>query len=113
MVAEADRGADFSYRLTLEGHHQCVAVLSQHVNADLFAIAEVVREKIGGGALRPPDRIPYLHSRGVRTIVLPPGAPEAELLHEPWSSSGILLAPLVFGYTTVTFPRRSTRRRRW
>lgn len=113
IVAEADRDADFAYRLTLDGQDQCMAVLSQHVNADLFAIAEFVREKIGGGALRPPDRIPHLHSRGVRTIVLPPGGPEAELLHEPWSSSGILLAPLVFGYTTVTFPRWSTKRRRW
>ena len=107
VVAEADRQVDFSYRLSVDGQNGCLAVLSQHVNVDLFVIADAVRKNIGGRTRRPPDRIPYLYTRGVRTIVLPPAAPETELLHEPWRSSGIILAPLVFGYTTVTFPSRS------
>ena len=54
----------------------------------------------------------YLHVQGVRTIVLHPDAPECEALHEPWSSSGIMLAPLILGYSTVSFPGRSRKRRR-
>ena len=52
----------------------------------------------------PQTRSGILHVQGVRTIVLPPDAPECETLHEPWRSSGIMLAPLIFGYSTVYFP---------
>lgn len=104
LVAESDREAGFVYRLKEDGQGQCLAVLSQAVNADLFTIANAVQAKLGGGRLRPPDRFRHLHVRGVRTIVLPPDAPEGETLFEPWRSSGIMLAPLVLGYSTAVFP---------
>ena len=112
LVAESDRNADFAYRLKEHGQGQCLAVLSQAVNADLFTVANVLRAKLGGGSRRPPDTIRHLHVRGVRTIVLPPDAPEGETLYEPWRSSGIMLAPLVLGYSTAFFPFSNTRRRR-
>ena len=104
LVAEADRNTGFAYRLKEDGQGQCLAVLSQSVNADLFTVANAVQAKLGGGRLRPPDTIRHLHVRGVRTVVLPPDAPEGETLYEPWRSSGILLAPLVLGYSTAFFP---------
>lgn len=104
LVAEADRDAGFVYRLKEDGQGQCLAVLSRAVNADLFTIANAIQSKIGSGRLRPPDRIRHLHVRGVRSIVLPPDAPEGETLYEPWRSSGIMLAPLVLGYSTAFFP---------
>ena len=76
------------------------------MNADLFVVANAVQAKLDGGRRRPPDRIRHLHVHGVRTIVLPPDAPEGEKLHEPWRSSGIILAPLVLGYSTAVFPQR-------
>jgi hypothetical protein len=106
LVAESDRDADFVYRLKEDGQGDCLAVLSQAVNYDLFTVADVVQRKLGGGRRRPPDTIRHLHVRGVRTIVLPPDAPEGETLHEPWRSSGIMLAPLVLGYSTAYFGRR-------
>jgi hypothetical protein len=112
LVAECDRSTDFAYRLREDGQKRCLAVLSQGVNSDLFEIADKVRAKVGGDKRRPPDTLRHLHVRGVRTIVVTPDWPECELLHEPWRSSGILLAPLVLGYTTAFFPL-SGRRRRW
>ena len=104
LVAESDREAGFAYRLRENGQGECLAVLSKNVNTDLFAIADLVHAKLGGCRRRPPNTIPQLHARGVRTIVLPPDAPASEELHEPWRSSGIMLAPLALGYSTVFFP---------
>ena len=112
IVAECDRDAGFIYRLKEEGQEQCFAVLSQVVNADLFTVANAIQEELGGGRRRPPNIIHYLHVRGTRSIVLQPDAPEAEKLHEPWRSSGIMLAPLVLGYSTAFFPFARRRRRR-
>ena len=112
VVAESDRNAEFAYRLKENGRGQCLAVLSRTVNSDLFKVANILQEKLGGGKRRPPNKIQHLHVRGVRTVVLPPDAPEGEALHEPWRSSGIMLAPLVLGYSTPLFPLMN-RRRRW
>lgn len=103
LVAKTDPSENFSYRLRKEGQGPCLAVLSPSVNTDLFKIAEDVQEQIGGRRLRPPDVIRHLRVIGIRTIVLPPDAPECDLLREPWASSGILIAPLVIGYTTIYF----------
>ena len=112
LIAESDREAEFAYRLREDGQGQCLAVLSKSVNADMFSIANVLKEKLDGVPRRPPDWIPYLNAHGPRTIVLPPDAAEGETLHEPWRSSGIILAPLVLGYSTVYFPYRG-RQRKW
>ena len=108
LVAESDREAQFVYRLREDARQPCLGVLSQSVNSDLFAIATTVQARLGGGRRRPPDTIPHLHVRGVRTIVMLPDGPEGEPLYEPWRSSGILLAPLVLGYSTLSFPRWSS-----
>lgn len=111
LVAESDRSADFAYRLKEDGQGRCLAVLSQCVNADLFSVSNAIRAKLGGTQRRPPDTIRHLHVRGVRTLVLPQDSPECEALHEPYRSSGIMLAPLVLGYTTAFFPYSRRRRR--
>ena len=107
LVAKIDYDANFAYRLKETEQGDCLAVLSKAVNGDLFAVADAVHINLGGSQRRPPNTIRHLHVRGVRTVVLPPDAPEGETLHEPWRSSGIMLAPLVLGYSTVFFgPRR-------
>ncbi len=107
VSTESDIQTEYRYRLkTQSGNERCLAVLTQNVNKDLFSIANAVQSKIGGGKRRPPDYIKYLHIYGVRTIVLPPDHPQADNLHEPWSSSGIMLAPQILGYSTVYFPFR-------
>ena len=113
LVAESDRDAKFAYRLREDGQERCLAVLSQSVNNDLFTVANAVQARLGGGRRRPPDTLRHLHVLGVRTIVLRPDAPEGELLYDPWRTSGIILAPLVLGYSTAFFPSSAGRRRRW
>lgn len=110
LVAESDRNAGFIYRLKEAGQGQCLAVLSQVVNTDLFTVANAIQARLGGGSRRPPDRIRHLHVHGVRSIVLPPDAPEGETLYEPLRTSGIMLAPLVLAYSTAFFPVVSGRR---
>jgi hypothetical protein len=112
MLAESDPSVKFAYRLKQNGHDMCLAVLSQNVNSDLFMIADKIRQRIGGGKLRPPNMIPFLRLHGLRSIVLAPDAPECELLHEPWASTGIMLAPVVIGYSTISF-FRYRKKRRW
>ena len=111
LVAECDRESGFAYRLREDGQGQCLAVLSQSVNSDLFAIADAVQAELGGSRRRPPDAIRHLHMAGVRTVVLPADSLDCEALHEPWRSTGIMLAPLILGYSTVYFPYRSGNRR--
>ncbi|QQS13791.1 MAG: UvrD-helicase domain-containing protein [Rhodospirillales bacterium] len=112
LVAETDRSAGFAYRLKEDGEAQCLAVLSQSVNADLFSIAKAIQGKIGGSKRRTPDTLRHLHVHGLRTIVLPPDSAETESLYEPWRTSGIVVAPVVLGYTTAFFPTVS-KGRRW
>lgn len=106
LVADANRAHRYRYLLREDGSDSFLAVLSKSVNSDLFRIAEAV----GTGDMRPPRKLRHLRVLGVRTLVLPPDSPDSEVLHEPWSRSGILTAPLLLGYTTVTF-RRYRRRR--
>jgi hypothetical protein len=102
--AFSDQAAEFAFLLTPEGSDQAVAVLSNSLNSDLFKIGRVVQEKHGGGKRKPPDFIRHLRVIGIRTIVLAPDAAEAERLHSPWNETGILLAPIVLGFTTTYLP---------
>jgi hypothetical protein len=102
--AFSDQAAEYGFRLTADGSQQDVAVLSKSVSNDLFKIGDAFREKHGGPKRKPPDFIQHLRVVGIRTVILPPDAPEAERLHSPWSETGIMLAPVVLGFTTTYLP---------
>ena len=103
VAATADASRDFRYGLAAEGGPP-FAFLQKAVNDDLFRIGEQMQQWYGGNRRRPPGRIPHLRVVALRSVVLPPEAPEAERLHAPWNSSGIMLAPVVLGFTTVFLP---------
>jgi hypothetical protein len=98
--------APVAYRLLPNDSDLPVGALASSVSRDLFEIAEWVQERAGGGKRRPPDEIRYLNLIGVRTAVLLPDAPEAGRLHQPWAASGIMLVPILTGYSRVHFPFR-------
>ncbi len=102
LIATADPESEFAYRVAEQSPGECLAVLAKQVNDDLFEIGDAILDD--GQRRRPPYRIPHLYCRGLRTIVLPPDSTDAESLHEPWSRTGILLAPVLVGYTTLYFP---------
>ena len=107
-----ERVHKYAYRLTEENEpDRCIAVLStRRVNRDLFEVADAVQEWVSGER-RLPKVIRHLFALGARTVVLPPDATELEDLHEPWRSNGILLSPMLVGYTTLWFPKSAGRRR--
>jgi hypothetical protein len=89
------------YRVTLEDDDECIAVLSdKRLSGDLFEIGK----RIYGDHRRPPNTLTHLRIYGIRTIVLPPDSPECNNLYEPWARSGIMLAPVILGYTKNFFP---------
>lgn len=103
--ATIDHRCDHVYRITPDGENKDIAVISgKGLKSDLFEIGK----RIGGSNL-PPDKLKHLRIYGIRTIVLPPDSPECNNLYEPWARSGIMLAPVVLGYTLSYFPYYSRR----
>lgn len=101
--AEADhKESNHPYRIMAEDG-SCIGTFSQKVNDDMFRIGEKIQNTPSMSKIRPPDAIEHLFIFGLRTIVIPPDSHEADLLHPPWSQSGIMLAPVVIGYPTVYF----------
>ncbi|NBD14039.1 UvrD-helicase domain-containing protein [Corallococcus silvisoli] len=101
--AFCDREADFTYMLRTEEGGEFLGALTGHVNAELFNVAQVICSK-SRGRRRPPSEIWHLHVVGVRTAVFPPNSPDAERMHAPWSTSGIVLVPVILGYMKLPFP---------
>ena len=98
--ATSDHSCDHVYRITPEGENKDIAVISgKGLKNDLFQIGDRI-----GGNNRPPEKLTHLRIYGIRTIVLPPDSPECNNLYEPWARSGIMLAPVVLGYTLSYFP---------
>lgn len=105
--ADCDRASNFLYRISsADNSGVSWGAFSQSLNNDLFKIADIVQLRRGWGRRRPPDYFVHLYLTGVRTVVLRPDDPELEQLHEPWRTSGIMLAPMVHGFVTTFFPYR-------
>lgn len=96
-----DESCDYIYRIIPDGEGVDICALdSPSLSSDFFQIAKSIK----GFNLRPPDELPDLFIYGARTIVLPPDSPVNRTLNEPWSRSGIMLAPIILGYPRVLFP---------
>ena len=111
LIAKLDYETDYAYRLFGDDSQQCLAVLANQVNFDLVSIKNLVGEKLGGEFRLPPN-INHLRLHSLRTLALRPDASECESLHEPWRSSGIMLAPVVIGYSMVYFQYKKKQWRR-
>lgn len=90
-----------AYAIAVDGEPP-VAVLSKAFRDDLWELAKV---SAGKRALHlcPPINIHHVRLAGVRTVVLPLDDVECEHLHEPWASSGFMVAPNVIAYTKIRF----------
>lgn len=93
-----DKDAGYAYRVSLASHpSECIVVLSDVVNRDLFYIARNMRKRY------PPRGVPGLRTLGLRTVAVSPDDPVCSALHPPWSESGFMLAPILLGYGPLTF----------
>lgn len=89
--------SDLDYRYSLESvDGDRLGVLSDGVKSNLRAIAKQANRW-------PPGRLNWLRSLGVRTVALAPDDPVLERLHEPWRTSGLMLAPLLTGFAFGRF----------
>lgn len=66
-------------------------------------ILKIGKNKVGPSVLLP-ETMPRLRVMGLQTIVLPYGSQACPTLHEPWSQSGIMLAPIIVGFPELQFP---------
>nr|WP_200997327.1 UvrD-helicase domain-containing protein [Rhizobium rhizogenes]QCL10444.1 UvrD-like helicase family protein [Rhizobium rhizogenes] len=71
---------------------QRIAVLTGKVKADLREIAKSTNR------WPQPSYLAHVRSIGLRTLAIRPDDPDLERLHEPWRSSGFLLAPMLVGF---------------
>lgn len=99
----ADSKAGYALRLYEEGSETALAVLAPVVNKDLFQVAKAAGGRRPGGPWKPPLGISHLFIIGARTLVLPPDSPLAGMLHRPWAQSGVVLLPVITGFTTLAF----------
>ena len=70
--------------------------LDQSINSDLFLAGKIMGQK-----LKPPSKFRHFYSLGARSMVLSTDDPTRDLLFEPWSNSGFMLAPILVGYPDI------------
>ena len=81
-----------------------MAYLSDRMQHELFAIGDDVKEDLKWRRKLHPSGGPnHLKIFGASTLVLHPDDPCGDLLHEPWATSGFVLAPVVQGFDMVYF----------
>jgi hypothetical protein len=103
-VAECRKDWDWAYRLRPDNDEQTslwFGQFSRQLADDLWEVAKVLGSKFG--RTYTPLRVPYLYLFGVRTVAVAPDSPTCGLLHEPFASSGFLLAPVIRSYTVLYF----------
>jgi hypothetical protein len=75
-----------------------LGALSEKVVADLKEVAQKCDH------WPPPKALAHIRSIGLRSIVLRPDDALAEQLHEPWRSSGFIMAPMLTGIGIANLP---------
>lgn len=106
---------EWRYRMNLgnvEGAgDQVYGWLNGSVGYDLFAVAKEMEARVCKTSLRPPTKIagyvkgeeyyPAIRMLGLRTVAVSPD--HQDELHEPFRSSGFLVAPIVSGFPSIMF----------
>lgn len=89
-----------SYRMYGSNASRPIATFSSLVRQEILAVRELRKNNKTLGLS---DTINHVVSQGCSTLVLAPDNSELEYLHEPWSSSGFVLAPKICAYPIVYF----------
>lgn len=103
VIARADSSAKYTYKFIDPVDGRWLGCLSDRVNYDLWDLAKIVAKRINFKRCKPPASIPHLRLVGCRSLVVQPDDPELEKLHEPYATSGFMLAPVILGYSKVYF----------
>jgi hypothetical protein len=89
----ARKEASLAWRFALSDKTNLrLALLGVSVDEDLSLIARQTK------TWPPPNFLPHVRSVGLRSVVVAPDSPLLDKLHEPWRSSGFMVAPLLLGF---------------
>lgn len=95
---------DWRYRLRAGDDGPGVGVVSRNLTYDLW---EMLANKGQKQSHRPPGYVNHVRGQGCATMVLGPDDSDLETLHEPWASSGFVLAPRIAAFPPFFFSRRN------
>lgn len=94
----ASAQADLRWRMALQNDNgERLCVLSERLKSDLWEISRKCEQS------RSPTYLQHVRSIGLRTIALRVDDPSLAYLHEPWASSGFVLAPMLTGFCMSRF----------
>ncbi|WP_458377868.1 UvrD-helicase domain-containing protein [Pseudomonas fluorescens] len=100
---EADPDLDWRYRIHTGSEGLCVGALSRNLTYDLW---EILANRNQKQSHKPPSYVNHVRGQGCATIVLSPDDSDLETLHEPWASSGFVLAPRIAAFPPFYFHGR-------
>ncbi len=100
---QADPDLKWRYRIVPDSDGSCVGVLSPNLGYDLW---EILNYRNQGKSHKPPGRLNYVRGQGCSTLVLASDDSDLPMLHEPWASSGFVLAPRITAFPSFYFGRR-------
>lgn len=105
LIADRDHGFRYSLQVTVpdaSGSADAVVLsfLPKLLNDDLFSVAKTI---FPDRLMRPSMRIGPVYVMGVRTIAFAPGDERVERLPERYRRSGMILAPVWWGFPEVNF----------
>ena len=104
LKADLQDGDEKKYLLNMDTDKAPLGFLSRQFVKDVENLARELYNKRGRSKyVGIPREIKHIRLFGVRTIVLQPGTSECDGLFEPWSTSGIMLAPVVLGFSTLYY----------
>jgi hypothetical protein len=95
---QADPDLGWRYRIVAGPDGPCVGVLTSKLNDDLW---EIIRKRNQGNSHKPPRWLNYVRGQGCSTMVLASDDSDLSVLHEPWASSGFLLAPQSYSFPVI------------
>ena len=100
---QADPDLNWRYRVIADSDGTCTSVLTPDIGDDLWRI---LKKRNKDNSQNPPRRLKYVRGQGCSTMVLASDDPDLSKLHEPWASSGFMLAPQILAYPPFYFGRR-------
>jgi len=103
LCTNQDR-SDYTYGLYLDdSRDQLLCNLTQNVNSELFDAGKRLKGKQDSRKMRPASKFYNVFLIGARTVALPVDDERLQMMHEPYRSSGIWLAPIIYGLPLVYF----------
>ena len=91
---ESDRSLDWRHAITVEPKGLRVGVMEPAFKKALWSILKAANV----GERPPPRRLRTVRGQGCSSMVLAPDSTDLEELHEPWASSGFVLAPRIVAF---------------